>query len=176
MYKIRLATHNDIFKIQNIMLLAHDYVAKESWYYIDDTQSTEWLNNHIEDKGFTLVIEDDTEIIGFLVVHFPKADKDNLGLHLYHTNSELYKVAHMETTAVLPYHKGHQLMQKMLLKAEDVLNSDYPGEFRHLMATVHPDNMPSLKSFEKVGYNIIDRTENKYGPNLPRFTVRKELE
>lgn len=29
MYKIRLATHNDIFKIQNIMLLAHDYVAKK---------------------------------------------------------------------------------------------------------------------------------------------------
>jgi hypothetical protein len=39
------------------MLLAHDYVARESWYYIDDTQSTEWLNNHIEDKGFTLVMK-----------------------------------------------------------------------------------------------------------------------
>lgn len=175
MYKIRLATHNDIFKIQNIMLLAHDYVTKESWYYIDDTQSTEWLNNHIESKGFTLVIENNTEIIGFLVVHFPGTDNDNLGLHLYHTVEELNKVAHMETTAVLPYHKGHQLMQKMLLEAEKILELQHPGKFKHLMATVHPDNMPSLKSFEKVGYNIIDRTENKYGQDLPRFTVRKEL-
>lgn len=108
-------------------------------------------------------------------MHFPKADKDNLGLHLYHSDDDIYKVAHMETIAVLPYHKGYQLMQKMLLKAEDILRSQYPGKFKHLMATVHPDNMPSLKSFEKVGYNIIDRTENKYGPNLPRFTVRKEL-
>lgn len=171
-YTFRKATEFDLKAIKEIMEDAHDRLNNKSWYYIEGNNNFSWLHNHLENEGMTVVAEDDNhKIVGFLVVRYPRNDVDNLGLGKYENNDDLYGVAHMETTAVRVDHRGHQLMCRMINYAESLLDDSYI----HLMATVHPDNFASLGSFIKCGYSIIKEQDNKYGEDLPRLILLKEV-
>lgn len=175
MYNIRRATIADWETIKNIVVTVHEALANKSWYYIEDDLNDEWLKNQITNSGFALVAEDsdcNNEIVGFLLVRIPSEDSDNLGRGLYEDNDELLKVAHMEDCAVLPSNRGSQLMCRFLEEAEKYLCNGYT----HLMATVHPDNYASLGSLVKCGFSILKEQDNKYGEDLPRLIMLKELE
>jgi ribosomal protein S18 acetylase RimI-like enzyme len=174
MYNIRKATTNDFESIRNIMLTVYDVLEDKAWYYIEDDVKELWLKTQIAHSGFALVAEDDennNEIAGFLIVRFPWNENDNLGIGYYETTDELLKVAHMEDSAVLPDHRGNQLMCRFLYEAEKLLGSNYT----HLMATVHPNNYASLNSLVKCGFQILQKQDHKYGENMPRLIMLKEI-
>ena len=169
MYYIREAVETDVISILKIMRFAYQHLEKKDWYYIEDNDNIIWISEHLEEKGRCFVAENNSEIVGFLVVRIPKTDSDNLGIGIY--DSELMQVAHMETVAIMPEHRGNQLMYQMITYAEEVLH----GTYKYYMATVHPDNHASLYSFFKCGYKILKEQENKYA-DLPRMILVKQCD
>ena len=83
---------------------------------------------------------------------------------------ELPKVAHMDTAAVLPQYRGHQLQYRLMQAAEADLRA---MGFRYLMGTIHPDNVYSMNNAMKQGYRIIGE-KLKHGGKR-RAILLKEL-
>ena len=80
------------------------------------------------------------------------------------------RVAHMDTAAVLPQYRGHQLQYRLMQAAEADLRA---LGFRYLMGTIHPDNIYSMNNGLKQGYRIIGE-KIKHGGKR-RAILMKEL-
>ena len=97
--------------------------------------------------------------------------EENLGRDIGLPESELGKVAHMDSAAVLPAFRGFHLQRRLMKTAEEELRKE---GFRYLCCTVHPDNESSLRSVLSQGYRIA-KTCEKYGGS-PRHILVRELE
>ena len=84
----------------------------------------------------------------------------------------LMAVAHIESAAVRAEYRGNGIQKKLIEYACDYLCRKC-GNIRYAMATVSPDNIPSLKSFEKAGFKIM-LTKEKYGGKL-RHILKREI-
>lgn len=156
------------------------------------------LGGKVGPEGYTLKYVINGEIAAFLLVRHPGEADDNLGRNLSNCsevfvrgesvaedtetktarivqeNGELAVlslVTHMESAAVHPAYRGKSLQGKLLQAAEHI---ERERGARFLMATVHPDNVYSLRNLEKEGYQCILETE-KYG-GLRRKVLCKELD
>ena len=116
-------------------------------------------NNTPIKKEDTSTSSKSANIVASLLVKFPRLAEENLGYDIGLEKEELYKVAHLESVVVLPKHRGHGLQGKLISFAEQQIDKT---QYSYLMATVSPDNLPSLHTFQKNGYEIIKVTE-KYG-------------
>lgn len=86
------------------------------------------------------------------------------------TSQNLNRVVHMDSASVLPKHRGHGLEHKMLSFAESLIDT---SRYYYSFATAAPENMPSLKSLEKNGYQVMV-TKEKYA-GLIRYVMMKSL-
>ena len=100
----------------------------------------------------------------------PEDYEENLGRDIGLPESELGKVAHMDSAAVLPAFRGFHLQRRLMEAAEEELQKE---GFRYLCCTVHPNNKSSLRSVLSQGYRIA-KTCKKYGGS-PRHILVKEL-
>lgn len=164
--KISQADYNDVIEISEIINEIIKLMPDVSWFCPDDA---EFLNRHIAKEGIIFKAESKGKIAGYLMVRFPKDAKDNLGTYLELGQSQLMKVAHMESIAVLPEFQGMHIQRSLIEWAETYLQNDYS----FCMATVHPENVYSLNNFLSLGYKIVVTTK-KYG-GLPRHVLYKTL-
>ena len=156
--ELRIATIADAEAVYNIMVEAHENIWDKDAYSIGDIQ---YVIYHIRDNGFTLVAEEQGEIVGFLSVNIPGLGEDNLGYDLDFTEEQLVDTAIMESAAVRPGHQGKGIMGAMFKKAVEMTE----GEYSYLIGTVHPDNWPSRHNFEKLGFKCL-LIKEKYGGKL----------
>ena len=153
---IRKAHTTDVGSIFAIMEIVAAQMGSSDLFLSDDI---DYITNHIEKNGVTFVAEINGVMAGFLAVDIPGNSSHNLGLDINLPCSELNKVALMDSIVVLPEFRGMGLQKALLKHAEkQMANLD----FTHFMATVHPDNSASLKSFINMGYEI-RVTKLKYG-------------
>lgn len=146
---IRKANVNDLNDIYQLM----DSVDNK-WFFKDDR---EYVYRHFEEEGFILVVDDD-EIVAYLMVHYVDYDED----------VDLHHVVYMDSVGVLESMRGHSLMKKLILYAEDVLRKN---GYKYFMATVHPDNIYSYRVLNCLGYNRV-KTVYKYN-HLKRYLLLK---
>lgn len=165
-FQVREARYKDVPEIMNIIDVAIENLPNKNMFYAD---TKEFIEKHIEEKGFSLVALKEEKIAGYIVVRFPKQDEDNLGKHVKE-KIDLNKVAHMESTAVLPEFRNNGIQKLLLEKAEDKLKDT---EYCYYMGTVAPDNEYSLKTLLGRKYTVID-TAKKYG-GLQRNIMYKEI-
>ena len=97
---------------------------------------------------------------------------DALGWQLGMSEEELNTTAQMDSCCVAPPYQGNGLEGKLLLMAEDTLRG---SRYRHLLATVHPDNAASLYTGLHRGYTIAANHVICYGDKV-RDILYKELE
>lgn len=143
--KIRPAVPEDGATIIEIMTIAHEAMEDKDAYITDDLP---YIEKHLGDEGFGLIAEVDGVPAGFFVVCIPQKTGDNLGYHLDFTEEQLMKTAIMDTAAVLPEFQCMGLMGRMFSTAVEMAEGTYP----YLLGTVHPDNTPSRRNFEKNGF------------------------
>lgn len=143
--KIRPAVPEDAETIIEIMTIAHEAMADPAAYITDDLP---YIKRHLVEEGFGLMAEVDGVPAGFFVVSIPGMTEDNLGHLLDFTEQQLMQTALMDTAAVLPVYQGMGLMGKMFSQA--VAKAE--GQWPYLLGTVHPDNTPSRRNFEKNGF------------------------
>lgn len=144
---IRKAVLSDSETIMEIMTLAHEAMEDKGAYITDDLP---YIKEHITQKGFGLMAEVDGVPAGFFVTAFPGLDENNLGRELGFSQEQLLKTALMDTAAVLPRYQGMGLMGRMFAEAVRLAEGEYP----YLLGTVHPENTPSRRNFEKNGFTV----------------------
>ena len=166
--EITAATAADVEVIHQIMETVKEGLSDKNSFVADDKA---FISEHIERRGFTLIARVGNEVAGFLIIRIPGTDIDNLGRDIGFVGGKLQKVAHMESVAVLPEHRGHGLQKRLMAKAEDRLRI---LGYRYLMATVYPGNKPSLTSFISSGYAVV-LTKEKYS-GLMRNILLKTIE
>lgn len=164
MLTIQRAKQSDVSTITNMMQEAIALLPDPAWYVADDE---DFVRCHIKETGFVLNAFWNGAIAGFLMIRFPEKSEDNLGYSLFEEwnsqnldpKAELLKTAHMESVVVRPSFRGHHIQKELITEAISILKKQ---NFRHLMATVHPENKASLISFQKNGFQI-KATVKKYG-------------
>ncbi|MBH1940275.1 GNAT family N-acetyltransferase [Mobilitalea sibirica] len=164
---ISLAQPEDLDTIYEITTIVAK-ALEDNLYFSPD--SKEITSLHIIERGFTLLASCEEKVVGFLAVRIPQSDNDNLGYDISMSKTELHKVAHIETVAVLPNYRGKGLHVKLLNEAEKLIRDQ---GLHYSMATVYPNNRYSLNNFLNRGYKIVKTTE-KYG-GLLRHIVYKDL-
>ena len=169
-YQIQRADNNQIPEMHVLIMQVWEGVENKDLFVIDGT-TIEWLQRIMDGKGFGVTARTpEGELAGLLIVCFPGADEDNMGWDIGLKEEELARVVHMDTAVVAEKHRGHGLERRMLEYAENCLKGT---QYRYLMATVSPDNPPSLRSGERIGYHVV-MTKEKYGGYL-RHILLKEI-
>lgn len=166
--RLRPATPTDAPYIHQIMCTVSEAMQNRTHFVCD---SLDFVQRHIHDEGQCIVAcNEQGKVVASLIVRFPGMAGDNLGREMDLTEEQLMCVAHMESAVVLPECRGAGLQQRMLVYAEEILSAQ---NYRYLMATVAPENTPSLHNLQKCGYKIVKTTE-KYG-GLCRHVLLKQI-
>lgn len=154
-YVYDLCTMDDVPKIHQIMEDIDMEINTADIFVKDDK---EFIEHHIEEEGFIVKVSTKNKIIAFLIARFPEDAKDNLGLDAEMKAHELDHVAHIESLAVVPKHRGRRLGHKMIKYADKIIKQ---RGLKYSMATVSPRNKYSLINFLKHDYEVI-KLKNKY--------------
>lgn len=144
---LRLAKAEDVPAIMEIMHRAHEAMADPSAYITD---SAEYVSHYVEQDGFVLLAVDGEKLVGFFMAAAPGLRENNLGCYLGFTSEELKGTLMMDSAAVLPGYQGLGIMGMMFARAVEKGTAAYP----YLVGTVAPENIPSLRNFEKNGFTL----------------------
>ena len=178
-FEIVRAVPEDVPRLAYIMESVAAGMNNPEWFIQDDLA---YITEHVghvplqeEDQGFILKvvtkINGQDEIAGFFMVAFPGLSEKNLGLHIHLEETDLLRVAHMDSVVILPEFRGHGLQYKLIGKAEEIIATE--SGYSILMATVHPDNKYSLGNVQAQGYEIVAEAL-KYG-GYRRYILKKEI-
>ena len=160
-YELRRAGLSEAAMLHEMMCAVSESMTDPSLYLVNPLED---VQEHLKHGGFALLAQTKSgEPAGCLICYVPLTEEENLGAESFAGES----VYLMDTVVVLPQHRGHRLQQRMLAAAQQMI--DMPC---YLMATVSPYNAPSLRSFQKTGYEIL-QTKEKYGGYL-RHVMYKE--
>ena len=111
------------------------------------------------------------ELAAVCVLVEPETEEESLAPYAEIPRSEWHRVMHVDIVATLPAYRGHSLQSRLMDYAACFLRIRKDTKF--LMATVHPNNVPSRRSMEKLGYTCVAQT-TLYG-GLPRCVYCKRL-
>lgn len=163
------ATPEDAETIVRLIRQVWQETEYKEWFVIDQPEYTYGLIHQSTGWGYKAVNQETGEIGGCFIVTFPGNSEENLGVDGGLKESQLSRVAHMDTVAVLPAYRGQGLQYRLMEAGEkDLAKAGY----EYLMCTVHPDNQFSRNNVLGQGYDIVD-TKEKYGGYLRDIYLKK---
>ena len=161
-----LASHPWLDELENAMKETVFGIQDADIFVADDRES---LRRHLSDEGRILMAVYG-ELAGFLMLRFPGAAEDNLGVYAGIAPDEMNQVAHMESVTVRPSYRGHGLQRRLVDRGETLVRK---MGYKYSMCTVAPQNQWSLANMQAAGYSIV-ATVPKYG-GLMRHILLKRL-
>ena len=161
----------DLHKIIQINDEIWKNLQNKDLYYIEGTDE-EFINNVLLDKGLLLkaVEAKNDKIVGFLIVKRKISKDAEIMQPFLKFDSKEY--IEMDTVGILPDYRGMHLQQKLILEAEKMM-LNRKENIKYSIATVHPENTPSLKNLLNIGYEIVE--ERIMYSNKKRYIVKKDL-
>ena len=169
-FQITPATPSDYQLFADIIQTVWRGMANKDWYLADNADYTCHMLTSGEGLGYKAIETETGEVAGIFLAVIPGLSEENMGRDAGLPEEELPLVAHMDTAAVLPQYRGHQLQYRLMQAAEADLRA---MGFRYLMGTIHPDNVYSMNNGLKQGYQIIGE-KLKHG-GLRRAILMKDL-
>lgn len=164
--RLKILDEKYIDKIMNLQNNISKGLLHKDWY--SPTKREEFilqLTNIGQIVG--CVLEDDTLIAIGVYVKW-KYEDHNYGYDLGISGEDLLKVGQIEATLVHENFRGNGLQKKICMELEEIARRR--GD-EIIAATVHPENIYSLKTFETLGYKV-ELEKLKYG-GLRRFILKK---
>lgn len=167
---ITKASINDIDEIIKLKKKVWDNMENKNWYVIDGTNK-EFLERQLKNNGLILKAIDCDKIVGFLIIENDIKKERTIIKHT-HLENEANNCIELANVAVDYQYRGNNLYTLMALKAEEIMVKKY--NTKYILSTIHPDNMASMKSLLKIGYEVICRTK-MYG-NKDRCILIKKID
>ena len=151
-------------------------IAALQWYRL---QCYAWYRfsaivTHILSLQSTLVFEactPESKLAAVCILVESETEEENLSQYANLPRNEWHQVMYVDIASTLPAYRGHSLQSRLMAYAESFLRQK--KDTKYLMATVHPNNLPSRHSMEKLGYTCVAQT-TLYG-GLPRCIYWKSL-
>ena len=166
---IKEGSSNDIEKVIEVCKIIYENLEHKEWYSIDLMEPDKLLKKLEDDTIIVKALYKDT-LVGFLIIERYINPKHELAEEI--PKDELFSSIEMDNAGVLPKYRGNHLQESLILKAESIMK-ERDSSIKYSYATVHPDNLPSLKTLEKVGYKKY-KEKLMYGGKI-RYIMRKEL-
>lgn len=138
---------------------------------LSDKPTEEPINELTSELTNEPVDEPTDELAAVCVLVEPETEEESLAPYAEIPRCEWHRVMHVDIAATLPAYRGHSLQSRLMDYAACFLRIRKDTKF--LMATVHPNNVPSRRSMEKLGYTCVAQT-TLYG-GLPRCVYCKRL-
>lgn len=160
---IRIAKLKDIVDIERIQQRALDVLVNPEAL---DPVPIDELKEEIK-AGLMAVAEIDGVVGAFRTMHIPT--DDYLGPYADIADAKDSGLIYSDITIVDPDYRGLSLQRKL----GEWLFEEVAAQYKMIMATVHPENTPSLKDKFHLGMHII-AMDRLYGGKL-RFIFMKDL-
>ena len=138
---------------------------------LSDKPTEEPINELTSELTNEPVDEPTDELAAICVLVEPETEEESLAPYAEIPRCEWHRVMHVDIAATLPAYRGHSLQSRLMDYAACFLRIRKDTKF--LMATVHPNNVPSRRSMEKLGYTCVAQA-TLYG-GLPRCVYCKRL-
>lgn len=168
-FSIERAVADEFQALADVIHRVWDQMEKKDWFVEDNPENIREVLQNDNGMGYKAIVKDSGNIAGVFVVRFPGKQEDNLGRDIGLPKEELKKVAHMESIAILPEYRGNGLQYSLMQTAErDVRRRGY----KHLMCTIHPDNVYSKNNAVRQGYEVV-MTKEKYGGLIRDILLKK---
>lgn len=166
---IKEGSINDIKEIIEAIKYLHDIIENTEWYAIGLADYDKILDK-LNDEAIIVKALYNNELAGFLLAERHINPNGELAKEI--PKDELSSSIEMDNAGVLPKYRGNHLQESLILKVESIIK-EKDSSIKYSYATVHPDNLPSLKTLEKVGYKKY-KEKLMYGGKI-RYIMRKEL-
>ncbi len=154
---IRLLNEDDLAAYQK---LDEEIVSTLQQKGIYQKNTEEFARNCISQKtgfGFGCFVED--EIVAYSMIFVPGDSPKNLGLDVDLPRAYLSRVVHRDSVGVKPAFRGNGIQGVLgRISTKIMLEKGYP----YVFSTVHPTNIPSLRSLTKQEFVIV-KLKKKYG-------------
>lgn len=168
-FLIKEGNINDIKEIIEAIKYLHDIIENKEWYAIGLANYDKILDKLNDDAIIVKALYKDY-LAGFLLAERHINPTYELAEEI--PKDELSSSIEMDNAGVLPKYRGNHLQESLILKEESIMK-ERDSSIKYSYATVHPDNLPSLKTLEKVGYKKY-KEKLMYGGKI-RYIMRKEL-
>ena len=166
---IKEGSINDIKEIIDAIKYLHDIIENKEWYAIGLADYDKILDK-LDDEAIIVKALYNNELAGFLLAERHINPNGELAKEI--PKDELSSSIEMDNAGVLPKYRGNHLQESLILKAESIIK-EKDSSIKYSYATVHPDNLASLKTLEKAGYKKY-KEKLMYGGKI-RYIMRKEL-
>ncbi|MGI6702845.1 MAG: hypothetical protein ACOX42_02225 [Clostridia bacterium] len=174
-YVMRLISIDDLREVVALEKHVYDLLPNKQVLFMDSYE--EMLDDMRNGAKIIGVYNKSKDLIAYRYFGFPGNSPNNLGNDINMPEGELSKVAHLETTIVLPEYRGNSL-QSLTLQLAIPLVKDLG--YGHLLCTVSPQNIYSLYNIMKNGLRV-RALKKKYGTSpdgsdgIWRFILHRDL-
>ena len=159
----------DIDEIIDAIKYLHDIIENKDWYAIGLANHDKILNK-LNDDAIIIKALYKNDLAGFLLAERHINPDSEIAKEI--PKHELASSIELDNAGVLPKYRGNHLQESLILKAESIMK-ERDNSIKYSYATVHPDNLASLKTLEKAGYKKY-KEKLMYGGKI-RYIMRKEL-
>lgn len=166
---IKEGNSNDIETVIEVCKIIYENLEHKEWYSIDLMEYDKILKK-LEDNAIIVKALYKDTLAGFLIAERHINPNSELAEEI--PKDELSSSIEMDNAGVLPKYRGNHLQESLILKAESIMKEE-DASIKYSYATVHPDNLASLKTLEKTGYKKY-KEKLMYGGKI-RYIMRKEL-
>ncbi len=161
------ATMDDAPDIAALMRRVRDGLDVPSRFVIGNLEHVEWQLK--ENSWATLARDGEGRLVSFCIFMRPGHNlKENTGYLIGLADEELDHVLVVDSVAVAQGWRGLGLQRKLV--SQGIREGRRHG-FRHFMATVDPTNSYSLNNFLALGFEIVRKCKNLYGPDTDRLVL-----
>lgn len=155
-FTIRKLTSKDSKELETLIsIIESNLERKEFWLPINDiARSHFFYDDWTEFYG----VFDEDILVGAAALFY---NEHEFGESLKELGEDLYPLAEMGRAMINPEYRGNNLIQLINNKLIDVAKSK---NIKYILATIHPENIPSKKSFMKIGgeYKTTYKKSNGY--------------
>ena len=166
---IKEGNSNDINEIIDAIKYLYTIIENKEWYAIGLADYDKILNK-LNDNAIIVKALYIDDLAGFLIAERHINPNGELAEEI--PKDEISSSIEMDNAGVLPKYRGNHLQEILILKAESIMK-ERDASIKYSYATVHPDNLASLKTLEKTGYKKY-KEKLMYGGKI-RYIMRKEL-
>ncbi len=130
----------------------------------------EMFEKCLDNPHYTLGAFHNGKLVAFAILYDGQKTAENIGFDIGIDGDELNTVANVKLIIVLPDYRGNGLQNKLISQLEQI--AKLKGK-KVLCSTVSPENIYSIKNFEKLGYEFNTQKEKYNG--LVRNIYCKEI-
>ena len=156
MSEFRLVRNEELEKILQLQETCFAAINEPEWLRRNSRETVELC---LKKPNYALGYFDGEKLAAIGILQICGQSEENLGHQLGYEGEKLNEVGNMKLVLVDPAYRGRRLQHQLMDRCEEYARQQ---RLKVLAATVHPDNVYSVRNVERCGYGFHSQ-HRKYG-------------